>query len=136
MGFRNGAYAKVWDVQPKTPNVTTLQISISIKNKETGQYDTKFSEFVSCLGADVAAKAKQLVKGDTIKLGDVDAETTWNAEKRQKYYSWKVFSFEKTDLGNRTPAPSNAAQNRGSQSQVNPAYEGYSDDVAEEGLPF
>ena len=34
MGFRTGAYAKVWDVTPVGDTSTKVRISISRKNKE------------------------------------------------------------------------------------------------------
>ena len=68
MGFRNDAYATVWEVTSKTPNVTQLRISTSHKNKETGAYETDFSGFVACVGSKVAAEALHLHEKDRIKL--------------------------------------------------------------------
>ena len=47
MGFRNGAYAKVWD-EPSvvSDSMTKLRVSISRKNKTTGEYETDFSGLV------------------------------------------------------------------------------------------
>lgn len=38
MGFRNGAFAKVWEVTPVSDTSTKLRISISRKNKQTNEY--------------------------------------------------------------------------------------------------
>lgn len=38
MGFRSGAYAKVWDVSPVSDTATKLRVSISRKDKNTGEY--------------------------------------------------------------------------------------------------
>ena len=97
MGFRNGSYAKCWSVEPKSNTNTQLRISISRKNKETGEYEQDFSGFVSCIGTAAAKKAANLKEGDTIKLGDVDVSTTYNAERKQTYTNYKVFSFQTND---------------------------------------
>ena len=60
MGFRNGAFATVWDKKQVSPMVTQLRISISKKNKETGKYDQDFSGFVAVVGREAAAEANKL----------------------------------------------------------------------------
>jgi len=60
MGFTNGAYAKVWEVRQVSDTLTSLRISISTKDKQTGQYEQRFGGFVSCLGTAMAAKARSL----------------------------------------------------------------------------
>ena len=138
MGFRNGAYAKVWEVNGKTPNVTSVKISVSLKNKETGEYDTKFSEYASFLGAQCAKNALMLKPGDRIKLGEVDVDSSkWDPEKKTKYYSWKVFSFEKQVDG--APNGGGYPQNTAPMNQAapaNPMYEGANVEGDDEGLPF
>lgn len=39
MGFRTGAYAKVWEVTPMSDTSTKIRISVSRKNKQTGEYE-------------------------------------------------------------------------------------------------
>ncbi len=93
MGFRTGAYAKVWEVRVKSPKVTSLRISVSKKNRDTGEYDTDFSGFVSCLG-DVAAQAAKLETGDRIKIGDIDVSTRYVKETNTQYTDFKMYNFE------------------------------------------
>lgn len=50
MGFRNGAYATIWEVKPVSDTNTKARISVSRKNKQTGQYETDFSGFVEFIG--------------------------------------------------------------------------------------
>ena len=38
MGFRTGAFAKVWEVTPMSDTSTKLRMSISRKNKKTDEY--------------------------------------------------------------------------------------------------
>ena len=39
MGFRTGAFAKVWEVTPMSDTSTKLRMSISRKNKKTDEYE-------------------------------------------------------------------------------------------------
>lgn len=109
MGFRTGSYAKAWAVEPKSDTNTTVRISISRKNKQTGEYEQDFSGFVSFLGTAAAKKAACLKEGDRIKLGDVDVTTNYNSEKKITYTNFRCFSFEVADD---TPAttPTNEPQ--------------------------
>lgn len=94
MGFRNGAYATVWSSEPVSDVNTKIRISISRKNKQTGEYEQDFSGFVACIGTAAAKKAAQLKEKDRIKLGDTDASTYYDADKKKTYYNFKLFSFE------------------------------------------
>ena len=57
MGFRTGSYATIWSVESATDTRTKARISISRKNKQTGEYDTDFSGFVDFIGTAAARKA-------------------------------------------------------------------------------
>lgn len=103
MGFRTGSYAKVWTVEPKTETWTKCRISISRKNKNTGEYEQDFSGFVDFYGTAAAHKAAGLNEGDRIKLGDVDVSNTYDKESKVTYTNYKCFSF---DLDEQTQIPS------------------------------
>ncbi len=94
MGFRTGAYAKVWEVTPVNDTSTKLRMSVSRKNKQTGEYEQDFSGFVMCFGTAAARNAARLSKGDRIKLGDCDVSTRYDKEKKITYTNYKLFSFE------------------------------------------
>lgn len=93
MGFRVGAYAKVWSVEPKSDTWTKLRISISKKKKDTEEYITEFSGFVDVNGTVSAARAARLKEGDRIRLGEVDDMCTYDKEKGAERAYRKVFSF-------------------------------------------
>ena len=97
MGFRTGAFCKVWTVESVSNTMTKSRISISRKNKTTGEYDQEFSGYVSFVGTAAAQKALKLKEGDRIKLGDVDVSNTYNKERGITYVNFKIFSFETQD---------------------------------------
>lgn len=94
MGFRTGAYAKVWEVKPFSDTSVKLRLSVSRKNKQTGEYEQDFSGYVNAVGTAAAKKAACLKEGDRIKLGDVDVTTKYDGEKKVTYTNFKLFSFE------------------------------------------
>ena len=94
MGFRTGAYAKVWEVTPMSDTSTKVRMSISRKNKQSGEYEQDFSGFVLASGTAAAKKAAGLKEGNRIKLGDVDVTTKYDKEKKVTYTNFKMFSFE------------------------------------------
>ena len=107
MGFRTGAYAKVWEVTPMSDTSTKVRMSVSRKNKQTGEYEQDFSGFVLAIGTASATKAARLKKGDKIKLGDVDVSTKYDKEKEVTYTNYKMFSF---DIEGESGEPAEAPQ--------------------------
>lgn len=101
MGFRNGAYARVWGIKTVSDTITNVNLSISRKNKKTDEYIQDFSGFVDFLGSANAQKALNLRRGDTIKLGDTDVSTSYKKETKQSFTQFKVFSFENVDNSNK-----------------------------------
>lgn len=105
MGFRTGAYAMVWSVEPKTDTWTKARISISRKNKGTDEYEQDFSGFVDFSGTAAAKKAASLKPESRIKLGDVDVTNKYDAKAGTTYTNFRIWSFEPV---NKT-APANNA---------------------------
>lgn len=97
MGFRKDSYATVWSVESVSDTMTKARISISRKNRNTNEYETDFSGFVSFIGSAVATKALALKERDRIKLGDVDVSNKYDKEKNVTYTNFKIFSFESPD---------------------------------------
>lgn len=111
MGFRTGAYAKVWEVTPMSDTSTKIRISVSRRNKQTGEYEQDFSGYVLCIGTAAARNASKLKEGTRIKLGDCDVTTKYDAQKKVTYTNFKLFSFEgaddngSSDFGRADPQP-------------------------------
>lgn len=96
MGFRNGSYIKIWEVEDKG-KYSLATISISRKNKETNAYETEFQEkFVKLVSS--AHKAVQGVEipksGLSAQIKACDVTNTYNAEKKQKYYNFVIFEMD------------------------------------------
>lgn len=102
MGFSNGNFAKVWEVNPVSDRMTKLKISISRKNKDTGEYETRFNGFAAVCGAALASKARKLKEGDTIKLERVDVETHYDKEKKKEYINYYIYAYEQQEQGGST----------------------------------
>ena len=96
MGFRTGAYAKVWSVEQGRGRFQKVRLSVSRKNKDTGEYDQEFSGFCMFIG-NANAKAERLKEGDRIRLGDVDVSNKYDREAKREYVDFKVFDFEFAD---------------------------------------
>lgn len=112
MGFRTGAFAKVWRFENKG-NYSVVELSTSKKNKQTEQYETDFSgKFVRFIGQ-AHADIQSLQEGVKIKLGDVEVTNSYNKETKQAFTNFLVFSFEVADnSGNgQTPASSDGFMN-------------------------
>lgn len=97
MGFRKDSFATVWSVEPVSDTMTKARISISRKNRQTGEYENDFSGFVGFVGTATAKKAATLKERDRIKLGDVDVTNRYDKEKNAAYTNFKVFAFETVD---------------------------------------
>lgn len=113
MGFRKDAWATVWEVTPKSDTVTQIRLSVSRKDKDTGEYVDDFSGFVAFIGTANAQKAAKLKERDRIRLGDTDVSTRYDKEKRITYTNYKCFSFEGQELVQMADDPAPAAVDEG-----------------------
>lgn len=102
-GFRSNSYATVWSVERISDAMTKGRISISRKNRTTGQYEQDFGGFVSFAGTACASKALRLKERDRIKLGDVDVTNRYDKESGKSYTNFLIYSFEQDSP---TPQPS------------------------------
>lgn len=81
---------------------TKLRMSVSRKNKQTGEYEQDFSGFVLAIGTAAAGKALGLKEGSRIKIGDCDVTTKYDPQKKITYTNYKMFSFS-TDEDDAAP---------------------------------
>lgn len=135
MGFRTGSYAKVWEVRPRSATMTELRVSVSRKNKESGEYEQDFGGYVRCVGQACASQAAALAEGDRIRFGDVDVTRRYDKEAQKEYTNFTVFSFEKDDgmtAGNQTAQAGTAAPKQAPTA----SYDSAGPDGGDDELPF
>ena len=133
MGFREGAFATVWQVEQKNDRWTKIRINISRKNKDTDEYEQDFSGWVDVFGTAAAAKAAKLKEKDRIKLGGVDVTNSYDKEKKVTYWNPKVFDFEMADgSGGNSGSHSSSGSSRRRDQE---SYEG-ENEADDDGLPF
>lgn len=97
MGLRTNCFAKVWKVENKG-NWSRCQISVSAKNKKTGQYETNFSANVNFVGK---AHSNAPQEGQRIKITDFEVTNVYVKADGTKSYEphYTVFDFELLDGG-------------------------------------
>lgn len=96
MGFRQGAYAKIWSVEDKG-NYSVCNLSISKKNKDTDKYDVEFQDgFVRLVGtAHTDISGMDIPEnGLSIKISSCDATNNYDADKKKLYTNYVIFGFE------------------------------------------
>ena len=132
MGFRNGAYATVWEVDSLSNTRSKGRISTSYKNKDTGEYEQDFGGYVYFIGSACAKKALSLRTKDRIKIGDIEVTNRYDAKAKREYMDLKIFSFDIVDskMSDSRPDRRNDAKNY-SSGRTDDSFEGDSDD-----LPF
>lgn len=96
MGFRDNAYATVWEVKPVSAKVTQVQLSTSRKNQE-GQYETDFKGFVRFVGAATAVAASKLRERDRIKITSCEVTNRYDKERAREFTNYTVFGFERVE---------------------------------------
>lgn len=105
MGFRKGAYAKCWSIEPKSQAWAKVKLSTSRKDKDTGEYETDFSGFVDFFGTACVQKLSRHKDGDRIILDDVEVTTKYDKEKDIQYTNFKCFSFNEIEDGDNKSSP-------------------------------
>lgn len=108
MGFRNGAFASVWSVEPGKGNFSKVRLSISRKNRD-GKYEQDFAGFCTFV-SQAHAKAARLKEKDRIRLGDVDVSNSYDKDKKKEYVNFKVFDFDMADEANASAKAANHGQ--------------------------
>ena len=98
MGFRDGAFATVWEITEERNNFAKVRISTRRKDKKTEEYITDFSGFVSFVGN--AFKKIDDIRdtlGDhgrcRIKLSACDVSSRYDKAAGREYINFTVFDF-------------------------------------------
>lgn len=108
MGFRQGAFARIWSVNDEG-KYSTANVSVSRKNNNTGKYDVEFSDgYVRLVGsAHEAAKElglptreefdSQSDKGVSVKISSCDVTNNYDTKTKKLYTNCVIFGFEIPD---------------------------------------
>lgn len=102
MGFRYGAYMRIWELEPHE-KFTTARVSTSHKNKQTGDYEQDFSGFVTLIGA-AHTEAAGMQPNCTVRIGNCEVTNRYDKEKQKSYTNFNVYSFKHDDGENERPA--------------------------------
>lgn len=138
MGLRGGkdlSYGTLctfWKVQRVADNGKTcdVQISVSKKNKQSGEYETDFSGFVKFCGENLVKFAQSLQEKDKIDIESFELTNKYDKEKRITYYNVSVFAAKKHEFDN-----NGSSGNKNSTSNGD-GFMNIPDGVEDEGLPF
>jgi len=97
-GFRVNSYATIFSIEPGKGNWTKCRVSISRKNRDTGEYEQDFGGYVMMIGP-AHAKAQKLRERDRIQLKEVDVSNRYDKEKQREYTDFKCFDFDMAEGG-------------------------------------
>ena len=126
MGFRDGAFATVWEITNRGENFSKVRLSTSRRDKKNdGEYITDFSGFVSLIGkANEKVDDIEDVLGDggenarcRIKIGACDVSNRYDKEEKREYVNFTIFDFDIIDAnGNISGGSSGNAVSGGGKS--------------------
>lgn len=96
MGFHNNAVATVWKLKdmPQEASYQDVQISTSVKNKQTGSYESDFSGYVRFVGSAVK-EVKTLKEKDRIVLKETDVTRRYDKETQKEFFNCTVYAWER-----------------------------------------
>lgn len=140
MGFRQGAYAKIWKVEDMG-NYSTAQLSISKKKKDSDEYVTEFQHnFVRLVGNAHTAIQNMTIPekgGLSIKISSCDVTNRWDNETKKEYTNFAIFGFEIPDYSGKGAGKSSGG-NKSSGTSKKPENDGFMNipDGIDEELPF
>lgn len=95
MGFTNGAFATVWEIEPHE-KFTKVRLNVSQKNLETNEYRQTFSGYVSFIG-EAHNNINSIKPKDKIQLIKTDVTTRWDKARQQEFVNYQCYEFEKQE---------------------------------------
>lgn len=97
MGFRDNAWLTVWEVKPAPSGRSTqIRASTSKKNRDTDEYETDWSGFITLAG-DAHKKAAMLKPKDRIQIKGCEVTTRYVKERDREYTNYTVWDFDMND---------------------------------------
>ena len=99
MGFRSGAYAKVWSCSKGNGNYYVADMSTSRKTQDGGYENDWSNKFVRLVG-EAAEQAESINDGDSVRIGSCDVTNHYDKAKQTLYTNYVIFSFMNDDDDN------------------------------------
>lgn len=93
MAFRDNAFATVWEVKPTRGSSMNVRISTSYKSKQTGNYETDFSDFCFFSG-EAAKKVANCKPRDRIQLLQTSVTSQYDKNTKQSRYTFTVWDID------------------------------------------
>ncbi len=87
----------VWSTERKTDTLTSGRVTVSRRDKTSGEFVQEFSGYVAFIGTACAAKALGLKPKQRVRLGDVDVTRRYDKEAGREYVNFNIYSFEPAD---------------------------------------
>lgn len=97
MGFRQGAFAKVWNAKDNG-NYSTCNVTVSRKKRDSDEYEVVFKDgFVRFVGEAHKKIESVLIPekgGVSIQIQSCDVENRYDAGKDKLYTNYVIYDFE------------------------------------------
>lgn len=90
MGLKTNAYATIWEVRERNGR-TEAKISTSRRNRDTGSYETDWSDWMTLYGD--AAQLASAPARTRIRIGDFDVTNKYDKEKKKMYTNYRLYSY-------------------------------------------
>lgn len=110
MGFRSGAYARIWKIEKGKGNFYVADMSTSKKKKDGGYEKDWGCKFTMLIGS--AAKAAEAGLPDRVRIGDCEVSNKYDAEKKVMYTNYAIYSFQDAEDNGGNAKPDQAQVKR------------------------
>lgn len=135
MGFRQGAFARIWSINA-SDNFSTANITVSRRNKDDEtKYDVVFKDGYTRFIGEAHKKLSGVSVGEggmSIKILSCDVENRYDAEKKKLYTNFIVYDFEFPDGNGEKSGGSAKPQQKATKPAPAPA----ASESEEDELPF
>lgn len=88
--FSTGSFAKIWESTDKG-NYHECKLSTSVKNRQTGEYETDFQGFVRFVGK---AHGQMPLPNQRIKITSCGVTRRYDKTAKREYTNFLVFEYE------------------------------------------
>lgn len=132
MGFRQGAFAKIWKVENKG-NYHVAEMSVSKKN-DAGGYDVTWqNKFVRLVGT-AHTQADKLDISKSVKIGACDVTNKYDKDKNTTYTNYVIFAFE--DENDKNNNAKNSKPVKKSETEKTDGFYPIDETIEDDDLPF